>query len=385
MKTRLTLLIAAIIGSLALALPANAAVVLNKTNFPDVHFRTYIEMLTGVEFNDTITDDKIASVDSVFCTNMSITDLTGIQYFTKLKGLYCAFNKIKSIPGLDSLTDLTELDCEQNSLASLDLRKNTKLNLIYCSDNQLNSIPGLDSLPDLAELNCSCNQITSLDIHRNTELTSLSCEYNHLASLDLTKNPKLNNVEADSNSRKIKVYSIDRGTDKIYYIPLTETLGTNIVASNALGNLIDDAGNAGDPHFDMTKIVAGSWSGAAEDTLNDNEVLILDANQRKFSFSYNTSFTGTAVDWADGTSPNLVFYLTWSPNDIETGVDGVNANGISIYSTAGHINVASSPGSVNVFAIDGKAVYSGNETSIAVPAGVYIVRAGGMVKKVLVR
>jgi hypothetical protein len=34
---------------------------------------------------------------------------------------------------------------------------------------------------------------------------------------------------------------------------------------------------------------------------------------------------------------------------------------------------------------DGKAVYRGNDTSIAVPAGVYIVRAGGTVKKVLVR
>jgi hypothetical protein len=384
MKTKLTMCIAAIIGSIALALPAKASVELNETNFPDSIFRIYIEGLTGVSLYDTISDAQLASVDSIDCIALNISDITGVQYFTKLSYLCCEYNSLTSITGLDSLTNLATLYCTGNNINSLDIHRNTKLTDLDCSNNDLDSIDVSKSTM-LEELHCGNNYFTKLDVSKNTELTSLGCEYNHLASLDLTNNPKLNYVEADSNSRNIKVYSTERGTDKIYYIPLTETLGTNIVASNALGNLIDDAGKAGDPHFDMTKIVAGSWSGAAEDTLNGNKILLLDATLKKFSYSYNTSFTGSITTWTDGTSPNLVFYLTWSPNDIETGVDGVSANGISIYSTAGHINVAGNPGSVNVFAIDGKAVYSGNETSIAVPAGVYIVRAGGMVKKVLVR
>jgi hypothetical protein len=381
-------------------------VALNQTNFPDSTFRKYISELTGVAVNDIIPEDKIAAVNSINCFKLNIADLTGIQYFTNLTNLKLEYNSLASIDvskntkltvlntgcnpitsvvGLDKLTDLQKVSFYGNHLSTIDFSKNVKLTEIDIMFNWIKTIKGLTNLANLTRLDANGNEYTTLDLSGNPKLSIVENSYGYLAAIDLSNNPKIEIIYLNDNKRKIKVYAYSDSNNKVYYVPLTSKVGSADVHS--LGTLIDSAGRTGDPKFDMSKIVANSWSGATASTYQGSPVLILDASKKKFSYSYNTAFNGNNLSvWQTGTAPNMEFSLTWDPNNLESdGVDGVSANGISIYSTAGHINVAGNPGSVNVFAIDGKAVYSGNETSIAVPAGIYIVRAGGTVKKVLVR
>lgn len=58
------------------------------------------------------------------CSNLGITDLTGIEHFT----------------------ELAALNCENNQLTALDVSKNTHLSEIYCGGNQLATLD-LTGLP----------------------------------------------------------------------------------------------------------------------------------------------------------------------------------------------------------------------------------------------
>jgi hypothetical protein len=172
-----------------------------------------------------------------------------------------------------------------------------------------------------------------------------------------------------------------------YYIPLTNQTGD--YPASAIGTVIDNAGEATDPTFDQTKVVSGSWGGATLSTINGTQVLLLDTTAKKVTYNYNTQFTGTPTAWTTdngATSPNVNFYLTWSPGDIVSGVDGVESNDVNVYTTQGAINVGGSfNGNVNVYNLRGQQVYSGTDGEIVVPAGMYIVKVDGAVHKVLVK
>lgn len=95
--------------------------------------------------------------------NKGLTDLSGIEYFTKL----------------------TSLGCRGNSFTKLDLNKLTRLTSLNCSENENLTELNVSSLTDLTSLNCSDCQLTSLDVSRLTKLTYLNCNYNQLVSLDV--------------------------------------------------------------------------------------------------------------------------------------------------------------------------------------------------------
>lgn len=128
-----------LITTLIFAVNINAQIV----NIPDASFKAYLVGQPLNSNNDSEIQVGEASVfnGSIDCNYLYISDLTGIEAFTSL----------------------TYLDCAWNELTSLDVSQNTALTL----------------------LNCSTNPLTSVDVSQNTALTQLVCEGNLLQCLNV--------------------------------------------------------------------------------------------------------------------------------------------------------------------------------------------------------
>ena len=234
----LALLAAAVLAPVAAMASEPQSVEINETNFPDATFRKYVKDFDK-DGNHVLSPQEIAEVTEINVYNKSISDLTGIKYFTALTNLNCNKNKLTSLDvsgctelkglicynnqlaeldvsenaalvelnclnnDLTSLdvsdcTALTYLDCSDNRLTSLDVSQNTELGWLNCSENQLRSLD-VSKNTALGSLYCSGNRLTSLDLSQNTNLKSLYCSENQLTSLDLSKNTKLNQLYCSDN------------------------------------------------------------------------------------------------------------------------------------------------------------------------------------------
>ena len=125
----------------------------------------------------------VESITSLNVSNKNITDLTGIQNFTRLINLECSSNQLTSLD-VTANTALTTLDCSGNQLTSLDVSNNTALTYLNCPRNQLTSLD-VSNNTALIYFSCYSNQLTSLDVSTNTALTGFLCIGNQLTSLDV--------------------------------------------------------------------------------------------------------------------------------------------------------------------------------------------------------
>jgi hypothetical protein len=356
---------------------------------------------TALESLDCYGNKKIKSLDvsintalkQLDCSSDSITALD-VTHNTALESLSCRSNQLTTLDITHNAL-LTRLLCSDNKLTSLDVTKNAALKTLWSDDNNLMKLDVTHNTK-LSQLFCVKDKLTTLDLSKCTELTEFYCNYNQLAELDLSQNTKLNKImSCVSNSRTIKVYKYTRsaanGGGIGYYVPLTaQAATTDNPATKALATLIDDAGQSGDPAFDISRVVADSWGhDATLGTFNGTQVLFLNAKYYNFYYKYKSEFTGRATQWItdySAVAPEVGFTLQWAPSQVVTSVDGVEDNDVSVYTVNSAINVGGSfDGNVNVYNLRGQQVYCGTDSEIAVPAGMYIVKVNGKAHKVLVR
>ena len=86
----------------------NGSTIINETTFPDERFRGYVMENFDKNGNAKLSTSEKEAVTKIDCSDMGITSLKGIGYFTELKTLVCC----------------------SNDLASLSVKKNTKLRRI---------------------------------------------------------------------------------------------------------------------------------------------------------------------------------------------------------------------------------------------------------------
>lgn len=138
-----------------------------QTNFPTAMIGNQMD----------ITNTQITTRFSINLSNQSISNLTGIQYFTSLIDLKlnnCSTTLIPSLPN-----NLKYFECNNNLLTSLPSLPSSLLN-IKCSYNQITVLPILP--PSLINLYCNNNQISTLPF-LPLSLKELDCSYNLLNSL----------------------------------------------------------------------------------------------------------------------------------------------------------------------------------------------------------
>lgn len=147
---------------------------------------------------------SIAEAEKVECLNISnldITDLSELHYFTNLRWLDCinseSDNKLTALD-LSNNTQLIILSCAENELTSLDISGNENLRILVCNNNKLATLNLLDNR-DLHSISCGGNQLTTLDVSRNTALVDISCDSNQLAILDVSNNTALKQLSCNGN------------------------------------------------------------------------------------------------------------------------------------------------------------------------------------------
>jgi Leucine-rich repeat (LRR) protein len=173
-RSLLTIILSAIV-----ALVTKAQIV----NIPDPVFKNYLLNHyyhsnpggSGIQINlDANNDGEIQVSEATnypgnlvsyafFMNGLGITDLTGIEAFTSVRGIYVANNQLTSL-NVNGCSSLKILDCSNNPMTSF-----TVVNL---------------SLEELSVNNCS--QLTAIDIHSSQNLKKFTCQSNaNLTSLNL--------------------------------------------------------------------------------------------------------------------------------------------------------------------------------------------------------
>lgn len=202
-------------------------------NIPDPIFKNYLVQDTTINTNvdsEIQVSEASAFTGVINCSNLNISDLTGIEFFTDLTSLNCDNNQLTHLnitQNTNLLTlwcnynQLTSLDVTQNKnltllrfdnnqIANIDITQNTDLRTFSCKNNQLTNL-NITQNTNLRALNCSNNQLTKLDINKNTEVVNLKCSYNHLANIDVNYNTKLDVFYCDYN--QLTSLEIPKNTD----------------------------------------------------------------------------------------------------------------------------------------------------------------------------
>ncbi len=177
---------------------------------------TFTKIDTNSDGEIQVSEAAVIQYLNVF--NGGFTDLTGINYFTNLKTLYCHDNQLTTL-NISGLTSLIALKCENNNLSSLNINGLTSLQELYLSYNQLATINlngfsnlkflrceanqfsslNLIGLTNLQKLYCAANQISSLNVSGLTSLQELDCSYNQITSLDVNSSTNLNIISCGNN------------------------------------------------------------------------------------------------------------------------------------------------------------------------------------------
>ena len=159
--------------------------------FPDDIFCAHVLSILGggrtkdSEFTDSDTD-KIAAIKKLDVSDMGISSLEGIKYFTGLEDLDADYNNITSLDLSNNLS-LKKLSATGNGLTTLILPKSDKLLSVNVDYNNLTRLD-ISHNPRLEELficdNLLSNENGGLDVTNNKALEFLAIEENYLTSRD---------------------------------------------------------------------------------------------------------------------------------------------------------------------------------------------------------
>ena len=193
----ITILIFQSFGTTPLIVSAEEGISVDVTTFPDEIFRNYVLENVDTDDDESLSSEEISDCKEINVNNQSISDLTGIQYFTELVWLYCDDNNLKTLD-VSNLAKLSTLYCRYNELEHLDISNCTALSNLNCVSNQLTSLD-VSACSSLATLTCSGNLLETLDLNQNLSLSSLSCEMNNLTTLNLADCSKLTAINCNTN------------------------------------------------------------------------------------------------------------------------------------------------------------------------------------------
>ncbi len=163
-----------------------------NVNIPDANFKAYLvgDSTINTNYDSQIQVSEASSFEgTIDCSNMNISDLTGIEAFTAVTMLFCETNNLTQIDVTKNVA-LFRFYCNGNSLSQIDVTQNTALNMFYCQENNLTEID-LSKNAALMFFFCYDNSISTLDFTNNPMLRTVWCFDNILTTLTLTSNPGL--------------------------------------------------------------------------------------------------------------------------------------------------------------------------------------------------
>ncbi|WP_297796137.1 hypothetical protein [uncultured Eudoraea sp.] len=152
----------------------------SRTVIPDVFFeRALIELNVDDVEDGSVLTSSIENIADLIIENKGITDLTGIEDFTSLVGLWI----------------------DDNMLSSLDVSKNSNLKFMIAANNMLTTV-NVSNLSMLERIQVENNSLAQLDISDNLALQQLSLANNELQAIDISNIPtviQLNTFSIENN------------------------------------------------------------------------------------------------------------------------------------------------------------------------------------------
>lgn len=150
--------------------------------------------------------------------NSEISSLDGIEFFTNMIDLICAYNNLESLV-LPELPNLNHLQCHLNQMEVLDVSLTENLQSLNAEMNNLhtitfhpnsqlylinlrfNNLVAFDSsgLSQLGILIINHNSLEQIDVSESTNLINLICQYNNITTLNLSGFPNLTAIICNNN------------------------------------------------------------------------------------------------------------------------------------------------------------------------------------------
>jgi Leucine-rich repeat (LRR) protein len=157
------------------------------------------ELEVLVAHNSHINNLKLGDKPALYQLGFSHNDLTSLDLslVPSLEYFDCSHNALESL-NLDNCSNLEWLDFSYNHIETIDLTYNINLWRIECDENELELI-NVDTQELLSHLICRSNNISFLDVSSNPNLEELYCQYNEIDTLLLGEKPNLRELECNNN------------------------------------------------------------------------------------------------------------------------------------------------------------------------------------------
>ncbi|MHB8126082.1 MAG: cell wall-binding repeat-containing protein [Desulfitobacteriaceae bacterium] len=158
-----------------------------KINFTDQNLKSVVGDLVGKDIDETIYKSDVLNIDSIKASSSSITDLTGLEYFSNLKTLYLANNSLTKVTSLMKLTNLEVLKLNNTELKDLSALKGlTSLTYLNISNNNIKDFSQLRDFTRLTTLYLE-NNLPLIDTPNYTpDYSPVRLYYHNLSSKDFS-------------------------------------------------------------------------------------------------------------------------------------------------------------------------------------------------------
>lgn len=130
---------------------------------------------------------------------LSELDLTGSPHLE----LLFAYGNGTTKMDISKCERLLRLECYENKLKSLDLTNSVELVEIWCQNNELTEL-NVSQNADVHKLGCYDNQLTALDLSAMSNLERLEAKDNKLASVVLPESELANYIDVRNNNLEVK-------------------------------------------------------------------------------------------------------------------------------------------------------------------------------------
>lgn len=120
-------------GSVMTVEAASSGVRIDAKHFPDKTFRKYVKGFDKNK-NGTLSRAERSKAEIIVLSSMGIKNRKGVEYFTNLTELDCAYNQLEKLD-VSKCRNLELLNCSGNQLSRLDVSNCSNLDDLDCDEN----------------------------------------------------------------------------------------------------------------------------------------------------------------------------------------------------------------------------------------------------------
>ena len=156
-----------------------------NVDIPDANLRAVIENNLGKARGAPITRVEMSTLTRLEASDANISDLTGLEFATRLETLELYDNNISDVSSLSGLTYLQELYLSNNNISDVSsLSGLTSLIWLHLSDNNISDVSSLSGLARLGELSLSNNSIPDISpLSGLINLVVLALSHNNISDV----------------------------------------------------------------------------------------------------------------------------------------------------------------------------------------------------------